>query len=356
MTALACIFYSLCRRNKAEMNGYQKASCLMIVAYLFFGVVNVADYAGRINDVTFCENIVLFQIVTLVVAVSQAFLFTYAMILLVNRQYVTKRRFWRELIVILAVSAAGIIGGTLFSVEITRIVIGLFILFYISLLIRYTRTFVIIYRQCLTEMDNFFSGIERENLRWVIVSFFFALGIGIIALTASLLPTVHIGNATSFIYLLFYVWFAIRFINHGFVFEKLEEAMSDTLSTEAKTTTANERKYEVDFSKFEHKINLWIEQKGFTQPDISIADLSSGFAVNRYYLSKYINENKHCNFNVWINGLRIEEAKNILQNNPDMSVSDIAAATGFRSRAYFGTLFLKNTGQTPQQWRKMRLS
>jgi AraC-like DNA-binding protein len=353
-TGFAVLFRNLYSCNKAEMNGYRKASRLMIAAYLFFGIVNVADYLGRTSDATFEDNIVLFQMLTLIVAISQAFLFTYAMILLINRKYVTKRRFLRELIIILAVSTVGIIGGFLFSAETMKVFIGLFILFYISLLIRYTRTFINIYRQCLTEMDNFFSGREKENLQWVIVSFFLALGIGIIALTASLLPTVHIGNICSLIYLLFYVWFAVRFINYSFVFKMMEEAMSDTLSTEAtaKTAFANERKYEIDFFFFLYKINLWIKQKGFTQANISIADLSCKFAVNRYYLSKYINENKCCNFNVWVNGLRIEEAKNILQNNPDISVTEVATDTGFLSNAYFGALFLKNTGQTPQQWRK----
>jgi hypothetical protein len=214
-TAFAGLFSSLYHGKKAQMSGYRKASRLITAAYLFFSIVNVADYIGRTNGTTFEDNIVLFQMVTLVVAVSQAFLFTYAMIFLVRRQYVTKRRFGRELIIILAVSAVGITGGFLFSEEMIKLVIGLFILFYITLLIRYTRTFVSIYRQCLTEMDNFFSDNEKENLRWVIVSFFFFFTIGIIALLASLLPTVQMGNICSFIYLLFYVWIAIRFINHG---------------------------------------------------------------------------------------------------------------------------------------------
>jgi AraC-like DNA-binding protein len=331
------------------MNGYRKASHLMTAAYLFFGIVNVADYLSRTNDTTFDDNALLFQMVTLIVAVSQAFLYTYAMILLVNRQYVTKHRFLRELIVILAVSTVEIIAWFLFSDETMTVFIWLFILFYISLLIRYTRTFVTIYRQCLTEMDNFFSGKEKENLRWVILSFFLALGIGIIALTASLLPTIHTGNICSFIYLLFYVWFAIRFVNYSFVFKRMEEAICDD---SPETTLSDKPQKPVDFSKLECQINLWIQQKKFTQTDISMADLSRHFSINRCYLSRYLNEKNGCNFNKWINRLRTDEAKELLQNSPQMSIADIAIQTGFNSSAYFGKIFLKYTGQTPQRWRK----
>ena len=352
MTAFAILFSRLYSCNKAEMNGYRKAAQLMTAAYLIFGMVNAVDYLCRTNGATFDDNIVLFQLVTLIIAVSQAFMFTYAMILLVNRHYVTKRRFLRELILILSVSILGIISSFIFSAETIKIFIWLFILFYFFLLIRYTRTFVSIYRQCLAEMDNFFSGMEKKNLRWVVVSFFLAFGIGIIALTASLLPTVHVGSICSFIYLLFYIWFAVRFLNYSFIFKRLEEAMSDTLSPEAENTSANEQKQSVDFSKLEPKIDAWIAQKGFTQANISIEDLAREFAVNRYYLSKYVNETKQCNFNAWVNRLRIEEAKNILQNNPDISVTNVATETGFLNNAYFGMLFRKDTGQTPQQWRK----
>jgi AraC-like DNA-binding protein len=326
------------------LDSYRKARIILSFAYLFFAAVNMVEYAFR-NDGS--VNDLLLRMVTLAVAFSQAFLFTFAMISLINVRWIEKRRFIRELMPVMAYIAAVFFFYFVFPA-------AFYVLFvlYLVQLIRYTRQFVLNYRQFRQKMDNYFSGLEKQKMQWVTVSFFLALGIGIIALVTALFPTVYTGIASSVIYLLFYGWFAIRFISYPHVFGRIEEIFADSDESPPVSGIENDKKYTADASKLERRIDDWINRKMFTNPNVSLGDLSREFAINRYYLSKYINENRHCNFNAWVNGLRIEEAKRLLQNNPGMTVSDVAEQTGFSSCAYFGKLFLKNAGQTPQQWRK----
>lgn len=49
---------------------------------------------------------------------------------------------------------------------------------------------------------------------------------------------------------------------------------------------------------------------------------------------------------------RLNKAAELLSNNPDMPVSDVASATGFKERTHFNALFVKKFHLTPSEWRK----
>lgn len=49
--------------------------------------------------------------------------------------------------------------------------------------------------------------------------------------------------------------------------------------------------------------------------------------------------------------LRLHEARRLLQNERDLSVSEISYACGFTDQRYFATLFKRETGKTPTEYR-----
>ena len=55
----------------------------------------------------------------------------------------------------------------------------------------------------------------------------------------------------------------------------------------------------------------------------------------------------------YINGIRIQRAKEYLCINKDMTVSEIGKTLGFQSSSYFGMVFKKSTGFTPAAYRKL---
>jgi AraC family transcriptional regulator len=56
-------------------------------------------------------------------------------------------------------------------------------------------------------------------------------------------------------------------------------------------------------------------------------------------------------FREWINRLRIEEAKRLLLDFPDMNVSEIALQTGFATQSHFSQQFRTITNLSPSNWR-----
>ena len=58
------------------------------------------------------------------------------------------------------------------------------------------------------------------------------------------------------------------------------------------------------------------------------------------------------NFSSFRNGVnyRIEEAKRLMKENPDMKLQDVAEKCGFSSPTVFGRTFRRETGMTPKEW------
>ncbi|MDR2680960.1 MAG: AraC family transcriptional regulator [Tannerella sp.] len=350
--------------GRIESPVYRKALRMMTFTYCFFGLVNVLELAGHVSC-SATDSVLTFRITTLIVAVCQAFLFTFTMILLVNATYVTRRSVTRELVPILGLSAAFAVVCFTLPALFVEISAGLFTVFYVYLLIKYIRLFSVIWRDALRKLDNFFSDREAEQLKWVHFSFYAALGIGLLALATSLIPGIRIGIVCSAIYYVFYVYFAIRFTSHCFVYKKLEEALAEDSATET-TEEAKEPEYSEEPEEPENKNQLppamadvieaglksWMEEKQHLQSGITINDVSRYIGTNRKYLSLYINQHLNRSFRTWINELRINEAKRLLRSNPELTVNEIANRTGFAKNNHFYTLFLKGVGQTPSAWRK----
>lgn len=56
----------------------------------------------------------------------------------------------------------------------------------------------------------------------------------------------------------------------------------------------------------------------------------------------------------YIRNLRIQEAASLIQNKPDLTISDIAQHVGFDDMNYFSRCFKKEMGLSPTQYRKTR--
>jgi Response regulator containing CheY-like receiver domain and AraC-type DNA-binding domain len=321
----------------------------MAVAYLIFGCANFMEFIGK-HTAKEADEALLFCLATLIVATSQAFLFTYSLILLINTSYVTPRRIVKELIPIIAFSVTAAVGMFILPEMFVKIFVYVFTLFYIRQLVQYTRLFVTLYRRRRRELENFYSGPEPKRLEWIIVSFFTALGVGISALAVSLFPHIHIyvSLLCQCIYISVYIYFAIRFFNYAFIFRDIEQ----TFIKNKNDSEIKDRVLPISTAlHLEQKIGQWIGDKGFLKNNLTLNDLARQLGTNNKYLSIYINKEKHMTFRDWINSLRIQEAKTLLLENTDLSIKDISFDVGFSSHAYFGKLFLENTGFTPQTWR-----
>jgi AraC-like DNA-binding protein len=92
-------------------------------------------------------------------------------------------------------------------------------------------------------------------------------------------------------------------------------------------------------------------EKPYLNPDFRLNDLRQVLPLNRTYLSQLINTEYGCSFYQWVNRLRIEEAKRLMREQPDLKIQDIADRCGFSSRRVFSQIFTRETGTTPTEWK-----
>ena len=94
------------------------------------------------------------------------------------------------------------------------------------------------------------------------------------------------------------------------------------------------------------------ESKAYLRPDISLAIFAKEIKIPQRKLSFAINGYLKCNFFEFVNRMRIEEAKHLMQklDTSNLNIDSIYADCGFRSRSTFYMVFKKMTGKTPVAW------
>ena len=91
--------------------------------------------------------------------------------------------------------------------------------------------------------------------------------------------------------------------------------------------------------------------ENFTRP-ITAQTLCDELQVGRSRLYKISAQLYGCGVSEHIRSLRIERAKLLLAERPELSITEVASACGFSDYNYFIRVFKKATGTTPLQYRK----
>ena len=84
--------------------------------------------------------------------------------------------------------------------------------------------------------------------------------------------------------------------------------------------------------------------------NISLSEVSEHVNVSPQYLSKLFKEECKKGFVSYLNNIRIEQAKRMLEEGAELK--DLAHKLGFNNYTYFFTVFKEVTGVTPQQYEK----
>jgi AraC-like DNA-binding protein len=97
---------------------------------------------------------------------------------------------------------------------------------------------------------------------------------------------------------------------------------------------------------------IMIEQELYKEENITLKAVAEKMNVNFQQLSEILNKDIKKNFNTYINEFKVEEAKRLLVQEPDLPVIRVAFMVGFNSLRTFNRAFGKNTGYTPIDYRK----
>lgn len=278
----------------------------------------------------------------------EAILLGMAYISLLDESYISRRRIIRDFakyalaMVCIWVSialdfAAGVMAGAaIFLFESLRITIVFF------------RT----YRHSLRMMDDFYSEDTEGFIVWLYHSTLLIVFFGLIGSFMAFMPLWAVGMY-MFAGIFVFIYIFMSLLNYMFNYEKVEEAVA--LVPEAAEANAASRLVNDKVVNMDEKVKSWVGDKKFLQQGITINTLAEAFHTNRTDISAYFNKHHKVSFREWINRLRIQEAKSMMENNRDLSFEELALATGFASRPYFCTIFKQQTGMTPAEWKKQML-
>lgn len=104
---------------------------------------------------------------------------------------------------------------------------------------------------------------------------------------------------------------------------------------------------------------LMNEERAYRTEDLSIAGLAARLNTPEYRLRRLINQRLgHRNFNAFVNGFRLEEARTALADpaRRSLPVLSIALEAGFQSIGPFNRAFKAATGLTPTEFRREKLA
>ena len=290
-------------------------------------------------------------------------LFSSALIMLLDCFYITKRRVWTHIIlwiifstlsgVVVFLVPSGIIQKiSLFALAVWLVVFGVVL----------ARRVIVAYRRAIrifneTQADDIGAYIEWLSIftYWAVI---FGVGCGLLTFLPDKYVFIWILSSIPFYSYLFY-----SYQNYLLFYEQVENAFEQDIQSEEELLTnsgtepemVSEEEIPVSYTGIIEKVDNWIKTDGYVKQGLTIKELSEILHTNRTYLSAYIKTTYKMTFREWITGLRLEYAKNILKEHPEINIQKLAESSGFLSRSNFIKLFTEKEGCTPAKWKKANL-
>ena len=235
--------------------------------------------------------------------------------------------------------------------SLTKIV---FVLAYIFISIR----IVIKYRK---HLDNTASYIDEAYHRWLLVLCFSMLIPALPILALIITGNFPLAFSSIMIGIPVFVTIVLALILiKPELFQKFPHQMLIVESSEQKGQKyENSNLQELQKGRYVKKLITYVEtHQPFHEPELTLAQLAEKVHIPAHHLSQVINEKLNCNFLDFINGYRIEDAKEKLVDNAysHYTVIAIAYEVGFNSKTAFYSAFKKQTGTTPSSYRKQALA
>ena len=199
-----------------------------------------------------------------------------------------------------------------------------------------------------------FASMDDIDFQWVVryLIMVFIVGCSFAYMCFSNVPTYAFTQMWLLFFLLFYSTEKIFFRPDPW--EKIkeeEQAEQSKASIAASMSDAETQLPAPDSSSNRARLDEWMEkEKPYLNKDFRLTDLMQVLPMNRTYLSQFIMTEYGCNFYQFVANYRIEEAKRLMREYPDMKIQDIAEQSGFSSPVVFSRTFVRETGVTPSEW------
>ena len=307
-------------------------------------------------------NAILMNLCTYWLAV---WLFGSALMMLLDKRYVTRKRFirhiagWMAYCLVVLILWCYVPSNLLNSIVPILLAVA-FCVYAVGVAHKVFATF----RKATRKLDNYYSDDAAVYIRWMSVftywAIVFGVGQGIFTFVPDRYVYLWIISAIPF-----YIYLYVSYANYLLMYEHVADAINtyedqeeydienvvenrdrDNGQTISSTTRISKQQEEM----LKSNIQKCIDDKEFTKGGLTIEDIARQTASNRTYVSHFVNTHYGMSFREWINYLRLQYAKDIMLKSPDKSVAEIAIESGYLSTSYFSRIFKETEGLTPGRW------
>jgi len=91
--------------------------------------------------------------------------------------------------------------------------------------------------------------------------------------------------------------------------------------------------------------------RAFLDANLTLQRFARRVGVPKRDVSAAINDGRNCNYNHWLNRFRICEAQRLMEEDPNLGMTDVMFAAGFQNKSTFNAAFRAIAGQSPTAWR-----
>lgn len=350
-------FYFLFAKTpeKAIFKNYLRSRQIMGIAMLLLSANYMVHFFFGIRFKN-ADSAILMNMSTYFLCYS---LFSSALIMLLDRFYITKRRVWTHIILwIIFSTLSGVVLFLLPSGIMQKISLFALAVWLIAFGVVLARRVIVAYRRAIrifneTQADDIGAYIEWLSIftYWAVI---FGVGCGLLTFLPDRYVYIWVLSSIPFYCYLFHCY-----QNYLLFYEQVENAFEQDIQSEEELLTNSGIEPEMvseevpeSYTEFIEKVDNWIKTDGYVQQGLTIKELSKILYTNRTYLSAYIKTTYKMTFREWITSLRLEYAKNILKEHPEINIQKLAESSGFLSQSNFIKLFSEKEGCTPAKWKK----
>ncbi len=317
-----------------------------------------ANYAVHLFFAIRLKDLSATILMNLVTYFACYWLFSSAMMTLLDNRYITRRRQLTHLTMwVIYLASAGVVLLCFHDTQLQTwgtIALAIWLIGYgLFLSIRLFRT----YYRSIRMVTNTHSDDIEAYIRWLSIFTYWAIGFGVGCSVLTFLPDAYV-----FIWILssipFYIYLYCCYQNYMLFYEQVESAFQEDIelgemdnSLPMDEASMNEV-VPAYHQEIERRIMEWIDAEGFRKQGITLNELALLLCTNRTYLSAYIHSVYQVSFRDWITDLRIEYAKRTMRQQPQLKIQEISEQSGFLSLSHFIRTFNDKEGCSPARWRK----
>jgi AraC-like DNA-binding protein len=215
-----------------------------------------------------------------------------------------------------------------------------------------------------TIISNSFSSLEKINLNWLKYLLWGLAVVWVVVIIEFFLYQIGLQSHTIFISITIFLY-ALGYLGltQSTVFSNLL-IFNESVALIGKKQLKNQQKTAEKYQKSglkpqqaqikKEQLLAYMEQhQPYLDEQITLYKLAKQLDLSTHHLSQLINDQCQQNFFEFINGYRIEQVKQCLENSKfnHQSILNIAYDAGFASKSSFNRLFKKAIGKTPSQYR-----